>query len=208
MTVRNVGIVFSPTLNIPAPVFALLLQNYEAVFGFAPEEYELPSPVDNDSQRRPSLPSDRPSLNQDRMPSDQLQRPSTSGSSPHRQRFMESQTSRNTPTPPPMTMQQVAAMNATQQMRSSPTPPPQRSYEPQFPALQDMSVGGQGQPSKRPAYESGSVVPQGYDAGGLAPYEQGYSSKNHRRESAIFAAGNASLSNQASKSRLREEARF
>lgn len=33
MTVRNVGIVFSPTLNIPAPVFALFLNQYDAIFG-------------------------------------------------------------------------------------------------------------------------------------------------------------------------------
>lgn len=33
MTVRNVGIVFSPTLNIPAPVFALFLQQYDGIFG-------------------------------------------------------------------------------------------------------------------------------------------------------------------------------
>jgi RalA-binding protein 1 len=228
MTVRNVGIVFSPTLNIPAPVFALLLQNYEAVFGFPPEEYELPSPVDNDSQRRPSLPSDRPSLTQDRRPSDPSQRPSTSGSSPHRQRLMESQVSRSTPTPPPMTMQQVAAMNATQQMRSSPTPPPQRSYEPQFLAQQSSGPGAGSHAPMRPAYESGFVVPAGYDAtqlpnatppprvnpgyeratydsGGLAPYEQSYGSKN-RRESAIFMSGG--LNSQTSKSRLREEAQF
>ncbi|RPA84920.1 hypothetical protein BJ508DRAFT_323105 [Ascobolus immersus RN42] len=33
MTVRNVGIVFSPTLNIPAQVFSMLLNEYGAVFG-------------------------------------------------------------------------------------------------------------------------------------------------------------------------------
>ena len=36
MNVRNVGIVFSPTLNIPAPVFALFLQKYEWIFGREP----------------------------------------------------------------------------------------------------------------------------------------------------------------------------
>ncbi|KAL3417837.1 RhoGAP domain-containing protein [Phlyctema vagabunda] len=40
MSVRNVGIVFSPTLNIPAPVFALFLQQYDGIFG------EEPSPHD------------------------------------------------------------------------------------------------------------------------------------------------------------------
>jgi RalA-binding protein 1 len=33
MSIRNVGIVFSPTLNIPAPVFAIFLTDFAAVFG-------------------------------------------------------------------------------------------------------------------------------------------------------------------------------
>lgn len=33
MSVRNVGIVFSPTLNIPAPVFAMFLTEFDAIFG-------------------------------------------------------------------------------------------------------------------------------------------------------------------------------
>jgi RalA-binding protein 1 len=45
MTVRNVGIVFSPTLNIPAPVFALFLQQYDGIFGSEPEPQE-PAPVE------------------------------------------------------------------------------------------------------------------------------------------------------------------
>jgi RalA-binding protein 1 len=43
MTVRNVGIVFSPTLNIPAPVFALFLQQYDGIFGCEPDENGRPS---------------------------------------------------------------------------------------------------------------------------------------------------------------------
>ncbi|CZR51220.1 related to BEM3 GTPase-activating protein for Cdc42p and Rho1p [Phialocephala subalpina] len=39
MTVRNVGIVFSPTLNIPQPVFALFLQQYDDIFGMEPDEH-------------------------------------------------------------------------------------------------------------------------------------------------------------------------
>ncbi|CAI7638741.1 unnamed protein product [Penicillium pancosmium] len=35
MTVRNVGIVFAPTLNIPAPVFSMFLTDFEAIFGDA-----------------------------------------------------------------------------------------------------------------------------------------------------------------------------
>ncbi|KAL4996856.1 hypothetical protein BDV10DRAFT_171299 [Aspergillus recurvatus] len=37
MTVRNVGIVFAPTLNIPAPVFSLFLTNYDEIFDDALE---------------------------------------------------------------------------------------------------------------------------------------------------------------------------
>lgn len=33
MTIRNVGIVFSPTLNIPAPVISMFLTELEAIFG-------------------------------------------------------------------------------------------------------------------------------------------------------------------------------
>ncbi len=46
MTVRNVGIVFSPTINIPAPVLALFLQRYEAIFEAEPEEHDERSSVE------------------------------------------------------------------------------------------------------------------------------------------------------------------
>ncbi|EFW14524.1 hypothetical protein D8B26_006915 [Coccidioides posadasii str. Silveira] len=36
MTVRNVGIVFAPTLNIPAPVFSMFLTEFDAIFGKHP----------------------------------------------------------------------------------------------------------------------------------------------------------------------------
>lgn len=241
MTVRNVGIVFSPTLNIPAPVFAMFLQNYEPIFGIEPTEYELPTPIDQ--ERRPSIPSERSSDGQhDRRPSDPIpHRPSTSGSSPHRQRLMDSLMdkpgSRNTPTPPPVNLQQMAQMNAAQrsspaqQQRSSPTPPPQRTYEPQYLAQQNAVDS---RASARPAYESGFILPQGYDvtqyhpppsrgnpaayerppfeaSGSLAPYEQSYgapSGSKNRRESAIFMSGSGGLRSEGSRSRLREEAQF
>lgn len=43
MTVRNVGIVFSPTLNIPAPVLALFLQQFDGIFGTEPDENQRTS---------------------------------------------------------------------------------------------------------------------------------------------------------------------
>lgn len=36
MTVRNVGIVFAPTLNIPAPVFSMFLTDYDSIFDDVP----------------------------------------------------------------------------------------------------------------------------------------------------------------------------
>lgn len=217
MTVRNVGIVFSPTLNIPAPVFAMFLQNYEGIFGIEPEEYELPSPV--------SLDESRPSIDMPPQP-----RPATSGAreSPHRQRLMEAiqDGQRTTPTPPPAAMNPLQGY--TQQLRATPTPPPQRqlSYEPQYLAQQNAAGS---HVSLRPAYESGFVVPQGYDPtqlqtptqrvtnpgydqpiydrGGAMPtgYDQSYGMRNNRRESAIFGMG---LTPQGSRSRLRDEAQF
>jgi RalA-binding protein 1 len=63
MSVRNVGIVFAPTLNIPAPVFAMFLTEFDAIFGEMPTqegqavkvELTVPnslSPVDIRSPRR------------------------------------------------------------------------------------------------------------------------------------------------------------
>ncbi|KAH6854184.1 hypothetical protein B0I37DRAFT_388295 [Chaetomium sp. MPI-CAGE-AT-0009] len=195
MTIRNVGIVFSPTLNIPAP----------AIFGINPSDYELPvTEPEYTQERRPSLPA-----------SFQERRPD----SPHRQRLMESleaHGNRSSPTPPPMTMQQMAQMNAaTLHSRSTPTPPPQRQM--------NHDTGGGHHPSMRPAYEGGFSAPAGFDASqahsghraspgydrpsyenGLAPaaYEQPY---RNRRESTMFMG---SLSQQPSKSRLREEAQL
>ncbi|KAL3489136.1 hypothetical protein BJX62DRAFT_163042 [Aspergillus germanicus] len=40
MTVRNVGIVFAPTLNIPAPVFSMFLTDFEEIFDDVPEFYD------------------------------------------------------------------------------------------------------------------------------------------------------------------------
>ena len=44
MSVRNVGIVFSPTLNIPAPVFSMFLTDFDAIFGEEPAATPTPPP--------------------------------------------------------------------------------------------------------------------------------------------------------------------
>jgi RalA-binding protein 1 len=202
MTVRNVGIVFSPTLHIPAQVFAMFLQNYEGIFGIDPEEYELPSPTtESESHGQADAPPQR---------FDQPPRPSTSSggsASPHRQPRIDSRRrqSRSTPTPPLLANIQAA--------RSTPTPP----------------LGLHGGPS-RPAYETSYAVPNGLDAHGyhsghraLPGYErpmyhssgeehgigeQQQSTTARRRESSIYMGSVAGLQHQGSKSRLREEARF
>ena len=56
MTVRNVGIVFSPTLNIPAPVLALFLEQYSAIFEAEPQEPA--APVDVTVTAAPLTPED------------------------------------------------------------------------------------------------------------------------------------------------------
>jgi RalA-binding protein 1 len=57
MTVRNVGIVFSPTLNIPAPVFAMFLQQYDGIFGEPPAEHDR-APVEVTVTAPPLTPDD------------------------------------------------------------------------------------------------------------------------------------------------------
>ncbi|CAO1596520.1 Rho GTPase activating protein [Xanthoria calcicola] len=60
MNVRNVGIVFSPTLNIPAPVFAMFLTDFDAIFGeghgqvpAAPIEVAINEPLTPEDIRSP-----------------------------------------------------------------------------------------------------------------------------------------------------------
>ena len=43
MSMRNVGIVFSPTLNIPTPVLSMFLGEFEAIFAEPPEDTSIPS---------------------------------------------------------------------------------------------------------------------------------------------------------------------
>ncbi|UKZ87591.1 uncharacterized protein TrAFT101_003378 [Trichoderma asperellum] len=207
MTVRNVGIVFSPTLNIPAPVFATFLQNYESIFGVDPEEYELPSPTSDSGShsRSDSTPRFDPPPG----------RPSTSGSgSPRHQAWPEPirDPTRSTPTPP-----LLMNMNAA---RGSPTPSgtSRHSYEPSYllhqspravsQPLHDTGSGADGhvsQPQHRatPAYER-PLLPVTVEEqnGNLAAYDQAA----RRRESAIMMG--SQQHQQGSKSRLREEAHF
>ena len=77
MSVRNVGIVFAPTLNMPAPVFASFLTDFDAIFTADPPdelqvEVSAPSPLTPEDIRSPrrQLFSDipTPSYQQDSFP--------------------------------------------------------------------------------------------------------------------------------------------
>lgn len=194
MTVRNVGIVFSPTLTIPAPVFALFLQNYQPIFGITPEEYELPSPASLDERH-------------EREQMDASVRPSTSGGmreSPHRHRLAEALADqRRGNTPPPA---------GFPQLRSTPTPPPlNQRYENPYAQQAASAIV-----STRPAYES-VVLPPGIDSSqyhlaqqrqgyGTAVYDQPQNYRASRRESSMMMGlPPRGLTPQGSMSRLREE---
>lgn len=130
MNVRNVGIVFSPTLNIPAPVFGMFLQNFEAIFGIKPEDYEPPL-AGADGDRNSQLedphhifaPPSRPST-------------SSENASPH-------------------SLQQRLEKHQHDRMRTTPTPPmgppraPWEHHPSQLaPSQSAYAIGG-----KTPAYE-------------------------------------------------------
>ena len=205
MTVRNVGIVFSPTLNIPAPVFALFLQNYEAIFGIDADEYELPSPISEpdghgrtDAPLRFEPPAARPST-------------SSGSASPQRQPRMDSMQhyQRSTPTPP--------LTNFHQGSRGSPGSGPRQMYDAGYLAQQSSGLPGRAGYENNLNYDTRGTPPQAYAAayeepnGGHAPYEQSYSGSggnSKRRESAVFMGGMVGLQHQGSRSRLREETRF
>ncbi|ROW11065.1 hypothetical protein VMCG_00917 [Cytospora schulzeri] len=206
MTVRNVGIVFSPTLTIPAPVFALFLQNYEAIFGIVPEDYELPSPASFEDQHDMGMAVDLPP------------RPSTSGGireSPHRHRLAEAlQEGRRGNTPPPAALNSLGVYS---QARSTPTPPlsQARSYDPTYFPQQGSHV------SARQAYEN-MMAPQSFDPAVYHPTQRMANSiyggptfdtgtsydqnvRASRRESSIMMGVPRGLTPQSSMGRLTEE---
>ncbi|PSR76025.1 hypothetical protein BD289DRAFT_486972 [Coniella lustricola] len=206
MTVRNVGIVFSPTLTIPAPVFALLLQNYEAIFGIPPEEYELPP--------RASM-EDRTETGSMEGPT----RPATSGGlreSPHRHRLTEALADQRRGNTPPPSGAPHAPLGGASQMRSTPTPPLLQRYEPNPYAQQHgnsaagMRAGYDNTPmSSGPDPNQYYLAQQRQGNERSVSYEQPSTSRTSRRESSMFMGlPPRGLTPQGSSSRLREETRY
>jgi RalA-binding protein 1 len=170
MTVRNVGIVFSPTLNIPAPVFALFLQQYDGIFGEDPYE-QAGSPVVEISVSAPPLSPD-------------------DIRSPRRQKFQDLPT-------PSYNQQSFAQSMAPLSFPQAPSsfPQPQGRHQPGYetgftplqPAYEQQAIGsfplmagpeyGRSAPTLAgPAYDQ--------YASGNAPV-----SKSKRRESTMFGLG-------------------
>ncbi|RDA89972.1 hypothetical protein CP533_0865, partial [Ophiocordyceps camponoti-saundersi (nom. inval.)] len=223
MNARNVGIVFSPTLNIPAPVFALFLQHYEGIFGIDPERYELPS-AEAERQR-----TARPLDGRDMSP----RRPSPAGSgSPQRQTRpdIRREPPRSTPTPP-LTHASRASLTPTPPLTAPRPKTYEPSWRPQHESLRQQSLETVASVPLRPAYESCYGLPTGPELYNLMQQPQrptpGYErhkfatgpgdrrgsgsqspDPSTRRESSVYMGVPSGLQSQGSKSRLREESRF
>ncbi|RDA85763.1 hypothetical protein CP532_6311, partial [Ophiocordyceps camponoti-leonardi (nom. inval.)] len=225
MNARNVGIVFSPTLNIPAPVFALFLQHYEGIFGIDPERYELPSM----EAERPR--TTRPLDGREMSP----RRPSPAGSaSPQRQTRpsdMRREPPRSTPTPP-LTHASRGSLTPTPPLTAARPKTYEPSWRPQHESLRQPSLEAVASVPLRPAYESCYGLPTGPELYNLMQQPQrptpGYDRhkfatgpserrgsgsqspdpSSTRRESTVYMGVPSGLQSQGSKSRLREESRF
>ncbi|RDW64183.1 hypothetical protein BP5796_10685 [Coleophoma crateriformis] len=178
MTVRNVGIVFSPTLNIPAPVFALFLQQYEGIFDAIPEGQEI---VEVSVNAPPLAPNDI--------------------RSPRRQKFQDLPTPSydNSPYgpppnfPPPQHYQQQRTGYDTGFTSLQP------SYEPQLQTMAGPEYGSRAPTLAGPSYD---VYSGGKPYGRESP-----APKSKRRESTMFGMG-MGMSKKASSQKLREEREY
>jgi RalA-binding protein 1 len=162
MTVRNVGIVFSPTLNIPAPVFALFLQQYDGIFGSELDQHDR-SPIEVTVTAPPLTPDDI--------------------RSPRKQHFQE------LPTPSydqqsfprtPVSFPHSSQHNQQRALHDTGFTPLQPTYEN---TVQQATIGGleHGSRTQGPSYEQhlgGNVVYRQYNS------EQ--ASRAKKRESSIF----------------------
>ena len=194
MTVRNVGIVFSPTLNIPAPVFALFLQQYDGIFGQEPDNHnhtvevnveappltpeDIRSPRQQKFQTLPTPSYDQQSFPDNRAPSSFPQNPSGF--------------------PQPQHYQQERAPYDT---GLAPLKP---SYEPQ---LQNIRTVGGPEYGNRAGTVAGPAYEQ-FNGGGGSSNRLGVEaqSKSKRRESSMFGLAGMGQKKPSS-NRLRSDSR-
>lgn len=184
MTVRNVGIVFSPTLNIPAPVFALFLQQYDGIFGQEPDNHDR-APVEVTVEAPPLTPEDIRSPRQQKFQT--LPTPSYD-----QQTFRDIQAPSQFPQP--QNYQQRAAYDTG-------FTPLQPSYEPQFQTMAGPEYGSRATTVAGPAYEQ-------FNGGNAVyrhlPVEQP-GARSKRRESTMFGLGLGQR--KPSSNKLREDSR-
>jgi RalA-binding protein 1 len=188
MTVRNVGIVFSPTLNIPAPVFALFLQQYDGIFGSEPEPQET-APIE--------VTVTAPSLTPDDI------------RSPRKQFFQELPTpsytqqsfARAQPQPFPHSGQNYPQDRSIYDTGFAPIQP---SYE-QYPTMGGPEYGSRAPTLAGPSYDqfsSGIVARR--QINGDQPTQM---SKAKRRESSMFNMG-MGVAKKPSNNRLNDSRRY
>lgn len=139
MTIRNVGIVFSPTLNIPAQVFSMFLHEYNHIF-VRPDEGNL------DALRTHVSAEYRPSTSASRGGLDPPKTPKTPGLP------LSPLPPPSTPLPPPSTPKpQVVSYEPTYETVVTPTPgmlkspmtfpqPPASSSKDHSPAMLDVKT--------------------------------------------------------------------
>ncbi|OBT93370.1 hypothetical protein VE01_08751 [Pseudogymnoascus verrucosus] len=172
MTVRNVGIVFSPTLNIPAPVLALFLQKYDGIFESEPQQFDQ-NQIEVTLTAPPLTPEDI--------------------RSPRKQHFQDlptpSYNQASFPRGPPPSFPLPAQPNKT--TYDTGFTPLQPSYESQYsqPTLGGPEYGSTGQTVGGPSYDQYSNGNAGYsrqygNESNLNP--NGQTSKQKRRESSLL----------------------
>ncbi|KAH8602830.1 hypothetical protein B0O99DRAFT_498769 [Bisporella sp. PMI_857] len=188
MTVRNVGIVFSPTLNIPAPVFALFLQQYEGIFGQEPNNHD--SAVEINVEAPPLTPEDIRSPRQQRFQN--IPTPSY-----EQQSFPENRAPPSFPQPQYYQQQQRQAYDTG-------LTPMKPSYEPQLPSRQTLGgpeYGRQTPTLAGPAYEQFGV-----SGAANRQYGSDQMGKSKRRESSMFGLSTMGHKRPSS-NRLRNDSR-
>ena len=190
MTVRNVGIVFSPTLNIPAPVFALFLQQYDGIFGQDPDSHEN-GPVEVTVTAPALTPEDIRSPRRQKF--QELPTPSYSQES-----FPQNQAPPSVP--PQHSQQQQAAAYDTG------FTPLQPAYESQiYPTVAGPEYGTRSQTLAGPAYDQFNGNPAYRQ---FASEDQSQlSTKSKRRESSMFGVGIGLAQKKPSNNKLRDDSR-
>lgn len=193
MTVRNVGIVFSPTLNIPAPVFALFLNQYEGIFGEEPAEHS--GPVEVTISAPPLTPEDirsprRQMFQELPTPSYDQQSFAQVLSFPQPQQYQQHQNQQRAAYDTGFTPLQQSSYNA------QPLYPPNQqapSYEPnilpprEFPTMAGPEYGRAAQTLGGPAYDQfGGQASYGNSNQGPAAYDAPQTANKKRRESSMF----------------------